>query len=41
MRVIVNQDGVVRDVQIEDGNPQLAPAALDAVPSVAASRLTK
>jgi TonB family protein len=31
MRVIVNQDGVVRDVQIEDGNPQLAPAALDAV----------
>lgn len=31
MRVIVNRDGVVRDVQVEDGNPQLAPAALDAV----------
>jgi TonB family protein len=31
MRVIVNQDGVVRDVQVEEGSPQLAPAALDAV----------
>jgi TonB family protein len=31
MRVIVNQDGAVRDVQVEDGSPQLAPAAVDAV----------
>jgi protein TonB len=31
MRVIVDQEGLVRDVQVEDGNAQLAPAAVDAV----------
>jgi TonB family protein len=31
MRVIVDQEGLVRDVQVEDGDVQLAPAAVDAV----------
>jgi TonB family protein len=31
MRVIVDQEGLVRDVQVEDGDAQLAPAAVDAV----------